>query len=62
MKEGRIQECIDYIRFSMDIEGASLSEELETVLREILEEERTAGSAAGKARIHFLKTRTQSSL
>lgn len=44
MKEGRIQECIDYIRFSMDIEGASLSEELETVLREILEEDRTVGS------------------
>lgn len=30
--------------------------------RKISSRERTAGSAAGKARIHFLKTRTQSSL
>ncbi len=45
MKSGRMQACIDFIRFNQVAEGFELGEEEETILREILDEERTADSA-----------------
>ena len=41
MNDGQVQECIDYLRFSMELEGSSLAEGTEEVLRSVLEGERT---------------------
>ncbi|MBO8442564.1 MAG: Fic family protein [Spirochaetes bacterium] len=41
MNDGQVQECIDYLRFSMELEGSSLAEGTEAVLRSVLEGERT---------------------
>ena len=41
MNDGQVQECIDYLRFSMELEGSSLAEVTEEVLRSVLEGERT---------------------
>lgn len=45
MKSGRMQACIDYIRFNQEAEGFSLEETEEDILREILDEDRTADNA-----------------
>ncbi len=42
MKSGRVQACIDYIRFNHEAEGYEFSEDEEQSARSILEEESTA--------------------
>ncbi len=42
MKSGRVQACIDYIKFNHEAEGYEFTEEEEQSVRSILEEERTA--------------------
>jgi cell filamentation protein len=45
MKSSRMQACIDYIRFNQEVEGFSLEEPEESILREVLDDERTADDA-----------------
>lgn len=42
MKDDRVKECIDYMSFTVDLEGGMLSDESESLLRSVLEEERSA--------------------
>ncbi len=46
MKDGRAQECVDYIRFTMELEGAQLSVKDEETIRNVLDDEVTADEAA----------------
>ena len=45
MKDGRAQECVDYIRFTMELEGAGLSDSDEKILSDILTDECSAAEA-----------------
>lgn len=45
MKSSRMQACIDYIRFNQEAEGFALEESEEDVLREVLDDDRTADDA-----------------
>ena len=45
MKDGRAQECVDYIRFTMELEGAELSDSDEKILFDILTDECSATEA-----------------
>ncbi len=51
MKSGQMQSCIDYIRFTMEMEGAELSATEEALLRDILDEEITANECIENYRI-----------
>lgn len=42
MRNSQMQSCIDYVRFTMEMEGSELSEEEEALLRDVLDEEKTA--------------------
>ena len=44
MNDGQVHECIDYLRFSMELEGSALSAEDEQVLSSVLEGEKGVGS------------------
>ena len=45
MKDGQAQECVDYIRFTMELEGAGLSDSDEKILSDILTDECSAAEA-----------------
>lgn len=44
MKDGKVQQCIDYIRFTMEMEGSGLEADQEDLLKSVLTEEKDADS------------------